>query len=196
MQTIIYLCRHGDVHNPDQRIYGQLPGFPLSALGRKQAHKLGKHLSIRKLAAIYASPLARTHETATIVGSYHGITEIICDDRLLEVHSPAWEGKPIAAFELLRWDFYKPEYLVYGGESLNDIWKRMHSALTDIAKKHKGQEVAVFSHGDPIMTIKVKHEVGMLTLNRVRRQDYIQTARGFELIIEGKRVKTMRPLVF
>src|SRR5689334_2207376 len=130
MRTTIYLCRHGEVHNPDQVIYGRMPGFPLSIEGKKQAHALGKHLSAKKLKAIYASPLERTKETASIVASYQSIStiDIRFDDRLLEVNKPSFEGKPIANAQKLHWNYYTSEFNAAGGESMKDIWKRMDRA--------------------------------------------------------------------
>ena len=32
--TVVHLMRHGEVHNPDGILYGRLPGYLLSELGR------------------------------------------------------------------------------------------------------------------------------------------------------------------
>ena len=34
-RTVVHLVRHGEVHNPDRVLYGRLPEFHLSALGRE-----------------------------------------------------------------------------------------------------------------------------------------------------------------
>ena len=36
-RTTIHLMRHGEVHNPEGVLYGRLPGYHLSALGREMA---------------------------------------------------------------------------------------------------------------------------------------------------------------
>ncbi|HLU29778.1 MAG TPA: histidine phosphatase family protein, partial [Glycomyces sp.] len=36
-KTIVHLLRHGEVHNPDGILYGRIPGFGLSDLGREMA---------------------------------------------------------------------------------------------------------------------------------------------------------------
>lgn len=185
MKTTIYLVRHGAVQNPDQVIYGRMPGFPLSEEGRQQAHRLGAHLSGKNIAAIYASPLARTRETAGIISSFHKNIEILFDERLLEVHSPGLEGKPFADFAAEEWNFYKPGYIArYGGERLGDIWRRMQAFLTEAAKKHKGQKIVAVSHGDPIMIVQTKHRGKRLVLREIRGAHYVGTAQGVQLIFD------------
>lgn len=182
MKTTIYLVRHGEVHNPEDILYERLPGFQLSENGRTQAHALGKFLSDKKISAIYASPLERTRETAGIVASYHEGLTVTYDERLLEVSTTA-RGRKMKELEEERWNFYKPSYLTHGGESLGDIWKRMRQFFREAVKKHKGQEIVVVSHGDPVMVSKVKHEGKRLTVASIR-EGFIQTAHGYALIYE------------
>ena len=35
--TVVHLVRHGEVFNPDGILYGRLPGYHLSELGREMA---------------------------------------------------------------------------------------------------------------------------------------------------------------
>lgn len=184
MKTIVYLVRHGDVHNPNQVVYGRLPKFPLSEEGKRQAHRLGKHLSGKNLSAIYASPLERTKETAAIVASYHPNITVQFDTRLLEVHSPQFEGKSVAEAEKINWDFYREEFVAGGAESLEDLWKRMDHFLRDAIGKHTGQEIVVVSHGDPIMVSWAKHSGKPLVVEGIRGKDYVQRAKGFCLVFD------------
>lgn len=198
MRTVIYLCRHGEVYNPKQVIYGRMPGFPLSEEGRKQAHALGKHLSDKKLKAIYASPLERARETATIVGSYHNIdvTQIRFDDRLIEVGKPNFEGLPIEEGNKIHWNYYQPKFTTAGGESMLDIWKRMKHALEEIAKNHKGEEIAVVSHGDPIMISRAKYSGKKLVIQSIRGEYYVPTAKGVALMYDEIDTIEVRDLEF
>src|SRR5256886_17380621 len=61
--------RHADVENPHRVLYGYLPGFPLSALGRSQATAVGQLLRNSGLRRIVHSPLDRTRETAQLVNA-------------------------------------------------------------------------------------------------------------------------------
>lgn len=195
MRTTIYLVRHGDVHNPGKILYERLAGFPLSELGRKQADALGKFLSTRRLSAIYASPLERAKETAGIIASYHSNIAVTFDTRLLEVSTPA-RGMKFEDLERERWNFYKKERIQEGGERLSDIWRRMQKFFKEAAKKHRGQEIVAVSHGDPIMVSFIKHQGKRLSLTEIRGADYVDTAKGFRLAFEEKRLIEVAKLEF
>lgn len=184
MKTVVYLARHGDVHNPEGIFYERIPGFRLSELGRSQAKLLGDFLSGKSISAIYASPLERAQETASFIVSHHPKLSIISDDRLIEVAS-ARRGQKQADLALERWNFYKPEYTRLGGEKLSDIWARMHDFFRETIKRHQGESIVAVSHGDPIMISAVKHKGRRLSLSAIRDEKYVDTARGFELVFEG-----------
>ena len=39
-KTIVHVMRHGEVHNPEQILYGRLPGYRLSPLGERMAEEV------------------------------------------------------------------------------------------------------------------------------------------------------------
>lgn len=195
MKTTIYLVRHGEVHNPNKVIYGRLPGFFLSETGRGQAEKLGEHLSSKTLHAIYASPLERTHETATYIHKHHGHLTIVHDERIIESYIPI-EGSPIADIEKDDWNAYQPKYLDRGGESLETIWSRMQAFFTQKVREHAGETIAVVSHGDPIMISASQHAGKPLVVDSIRGSAYVETAKGFEIIFQEEAVFAVNRLEF
>jgi broad specificity phosphatase PhoE len=184
MKTTIYLVRHGEVHNPDRVVYGRLQGFRLSGNGRRQAHVLGKYLSSRNIRAVYASPLERTRETARIVSSYHKNIPVEFDELLLEVHSPPFEGKPFQEAEDIRWNFYQEKYYVLGQERAQDIWKRINAVFKKIITKHKGKEVVVVSHSDPIIISLVQLLGRPLRDSEIEGKQPVPPANGFMLVFD------------
>jgi broad specificity phosphatase PhoE len=75
--TVFYLIRHG--HNDyvsKGKLAGRLKGVHLSANGRTQAEALAKNLAQIKFAAVYASPLDRTIETAEPIAAAQGLSVI------------------------------------------------------------------------------------------------------------------------
>ena len=58
-RTIVHMLRHGEVHNPTGILYGRLPGYHLSDLGRRQALTVAEFLSDRDVSHVVASPLQR-----------------------------------------------------------------------------------------------------------------------------------------
>ena len=57
--TVVHLMRHGEVHNPEGVLYGRLPDFHLSELGKEMAERVADHLSGRDITHVVASPLER-----------------------------------------------------------------------------------------------------------------------------------------
>ncbi len=53
--TIIYMVRHTDVHNPGDILYGRLPRFGLGELGWKQAEVTASVLAETAVGAFYSS---------------------------------------------------------------------------------------------------------------------------------------------
>lgn len=194
-KTTIYLVRHGDVHNPDKIFYERIPGFQLSELGRQQAQALSEFLAKKNITHIYSSPLERTRETTSYIAAHHSQASIVYDERLLEVSSVK-RGKKINDLALERWNFYKPEYTRLGGEKLSDIWRRMQHFFIETVKKHAGQEIVVVSHGDPIMVSMIKHKGKRLSLSNIRGEDYVDTAKGFEIVFDGLTTVEVRRLDF
>ena len=89
--TVVHLMRHGEVHNPDGVLYGRLPGYHLSELGRQMADRVAEHLAERDITHVVASPLERAQETATPIAKSHGL-DLATDERLIEAAN-VFEGK-------------------------------------------------------------------------------------------------------
>ncbi len=71
--TCVFMVRHGaTVLSAEDRFAG-VTDVELSEEGREQARRLAERLSDEKIAAIYASPLGRTVETARILAAPHNL---------------------------------------------------------------------------------------------------------------------------
>jgi len=153
--TRLVLVRHGHVENPDRKVYGRLPGWKLSAEGRRQAAAVARHLGRRPVVHIYSSPLERATETAAEIAAACGASVSI-DDALVESALGAhWEGLSWTEVRTRRHaelDTYlhRPQEVDFVDETFEALGERMARALWAIAGRHPAQEVAVVSHGDPI----------------------------------------------
>lgn len=145
--TIIHLIRHGDVHNPDQVLYGRLPNFRLSELGRKQAAGAAEAMRERPLAALFASPQQRAQETASIIIDHHPHLEIRTEPRVDEIHSPH-QGSPLSKLAELGWDLYNDIDDSY--EQPAHILQRTRDFIADVRRDCTGEEIAAVTHGDVI----------------------------------------------
>lgn len=150
--TKIYLIRHAEAEgNVYRRLQGQYDSM-ITPNGFAQIRALARRFSSIPVDAVYASDLTRTCLTA----------RAICDTKHLPLHTDArlremkvgiWENLPFGYLAHIEpeknRDFSRrPEvWQVEGSERLTEYTGRFLSALEEIARKHDGQTVAVFSHG-------------------------------------------------
>jgi broad specificity phosphatase PhoE len=155
--TTVYLARHGQSDwNAANRFQGH-SDRPLTELGRRQAAALAEELESQEpLSAIYASPLRRALETASIVGARLGLEPVPVDD-LREVDVGGWSGLSRNEVEERFPDAFR-RWLDGGegwedGETYADMATRVMEALRLIAENHPEDTVLVVSHGGPIRAI-------------------------------------------
>ena len=145
--TTIYLIRHGEVYNPDQVVYGRLPGFGLSKNGFDQARAAAQYLKNKNLGAIYSSPLLRTKQTANEIANLYPNHKLHILTSCIEV------DHCIEGFSLEK--LIKNKTSLYSGkhkarETPENIATRMTKTINRLVDKHQGHSVAIISHGDPI----------------------------------------------
>jgi broad specificity phosphatase PhoE len=153
--TTVYLIRHADVENPHRLLYGHLPGFHLSALGRAQAEALGDRLSDSGIRRIVHSPLDRAVETAGIVNSRFREPAVMeVDPELREADFSRYlQGVPYWQIPVRRplWFVHKTRRgIVTGDESYDALGGRVLDVVRRLAREHPGEPAAVVSHADPI----------------------------------------------
>lgn len=144
--TELYLVRHGETDwNRQHRIQG-LTDIPLNATGRKQARAAGKLLSRRPWDHIYASPLSRALETASIIAGEVGLGEPSAVDALVERNYGEAEGLNFVEIDRK----YPNRSEVPGQESRTAVIERVVPALETLATAHPGESLIVVSHGGAI----------------------------------------------
>src|SRR6266498_6000986 len=88
--TRVFMVRHGaTVLSAEDRFAGATD-IELSEVGREQARRLAERLRHEKIAAVYASPMGRTVETAQILAAPHKL-EVETRDGLREISHGRWE---------------------------------------------------------------------------------------------------------
>ena len=160
-RTVVHLMRHGEVHNPTGVLYGRMPDFHLSDLGREMAETVGAHLSDHDVTVVVASPLDRAQETAGPIASAHGLS-IITDKRVIEAGN-YFEGKTFGVGDgslkyPKHWvklvNPFKPSW----GEPYREIVDRMTAAVDDARAKARGHEAVIVSHQLPVWTMRSQLE--------------------------------------
>jgi broad specificity phosphatase PhoE len=149
----LVLWRHGRTEwNVNGRFQGQ-GDVPLDEVGREQAEVAAQVMAGFEPAAIFASDLTRTMQTAEPLAAVTGL-EIQTDKRLREIHVGSWEG--LSGDEIRAQDPDLAERLWRGedvrrsptGESPGEVAERVAEALSEIAETAEdGATVAVVTHG-------------------------------------------------
>lgn len=155
--TVFHLLRHGE-REQSRVLVGRLPGFGLTERGRADIAAVAEGLAGRDVAALYASPLQRTRESAEIVAARLKLPIAFRDD-LIELDFGEWTG---ATFEAIRgdprwpaWSTQRSLATIPGGESMRQVQRRAVEALIEIGERHPDEAVVLVSHGDVIRSALV-----------------------------------------
>ena len=151
--TTFLLIRHGVTAITGSVITGRLPGYPLTPQGQSQAEALADRLATMPINAIYSSPLERTLETAAPAAASLGLA-VQPNWAFAEFDFGQWSGVLIEELQQREdWKLFcafRSGRRAPGGELITETQTRMVDALTDLAGRHPGETVAVFSHADAI----------------------------------------------
>ncbi|MGI9305118.1 MAG: histidine phosphatase family protein [Gammaproteobacteria bacterium] len=146
--TVLFLVRHGEsVWNAESRISGQL-NPRLSATGIEQGLSLAKLLRDVALAHIHTSTLSRTVATAQVTAASQRVA-IQRHAALQELNLGVLQGRfrddrdPEARNMWQEWDRDKWRTRVRGGETLNDLARRVIPRLGQIVTTATGASLIV-----------------------------------------------------
>lgn len=151
---MILLARHGETDDNRARRFQGRRNPPLNETGRAQARELAAGVRDERVVALYASPLARAWETASIAGEVLGL-EPLPDERLVEVDVGDWAGRlhdEVAAAEpqaYQAWVDADEAFRFPGGESIGEQRERVAAAVEDIRAAVDGPALVV-CHGGTI----------------------------------------------
>ena len=160
-RTVVHLLRHGEVFNPEKVLYGRLPGYHLSELGREMADRAAGALSGRDLALIVSSPMERAQETAAPIAAVHELP-IQLDPRAIEAEN-IFEGQRVSVGDgVLRqprtWKHLYNPFKPSWGEPYAVVAQRMHAAMDAAREQARGHEAVIVSHQLPIWIARLAAE--------------------------------------
>jgi probable phosphomutase (TIGR03848 family) len=161
--TTVLLVRHGQTPTTGATLPGRAPGLHLADKGREQAEAAAARVaSLRNVAAVYASPLERTRETAAPIAKRLGL-RVRVDRGLLECDFGSWTGRALKElFKLPEWatvQRYPSGFRFPGGESFTEMQQRITGAIARLVDRHAGQTIVAVSHADPIKAA-IAHAMG------------------------------------
>jgi len=160
-RTIVHLMRHGEVHNPDGVLYGRLPDYYLSDLGKQMAERVAEHVTGRDITHLVASPLERAQETAQPSAKALKL-DITTDPRVIEAGNQ-FEGKTFGVGDgaLKRpqnWYLLRNPFRPSWGEPYVEIAARMQAAIAAARDTARGHEALIVSHQLPVWTARMSLE--------------------------------------
>lgn len=166
--TLILLVRHGATATTGKVLPGRAAGLHLSEEGHTQADAAAQRIAAlhngeeRRVAAVYASPLERTQETANRIAVAVG-QDVRTEAGLLEVDTGEWTGLEFkAAQEHPEWatiQRYPSGFRFPGGESFVEMQSRIVDTVDRLRSAHPDEVVVAVSHADPIRAL-VAHALG------------------------------------
>jgi probable phosphoglycerate mutase len=148
------MVRHGQTPTTGAKLPGRAPGLHLSDQGRAQAEAVAERIaSLPKVAAVYASPLERTRETAAPIARALGL-RTRAHRGLLECDFGTWTGASLARLRKKpEWSTvqrYPSGFRFPDGESFAEMQGRITGTLADLCAAHRGATIVAVSHADPI----------------------------------------------
>ena len=165
--TLVLLVRHGQTPTTGKVLPGRAKGLHLAEKGQQQAEVVAQRIATlqndrRNVAAVYASPLERTQETAAPIAKALGL-RVRRNQGLLEADFGEWTGAELKKL------YRKPEWRTVqrnpsgfrfpGGESFTEMQTRIVSTIDRLRAAHPGETVVAVSHADPIKAA-VAHAMG------------------------------------
>ncbi len=189
-RAIVHLVRHGQVENPTGVLYGRLPDFHLSALGRQMADRVAAHFADVSLAYLACSPLERARETMAPIAAHHAGLTVRTEERVIEAGNRL-QGRVINTRTIVRtpsiWWLFRNPLRPTWGEAYVDIVARMRSAIADagraaVAAGGDGAQALVVSHQLPIWMARCDAEGRRLAHDPRSRQCTLCSVTTFTLV--------------
>jgi broad specificity phosphatase PhoE len=183
-RTIVHLIRHGEVDNPAGLLYGRLPDYHLSDLGREMAERVAAHFGERDVVHLRSSPLERAQETAAPIAEAFGLP-IVIDSRVIEAVN-YFEGLRLSFAGALRhpknWLYFRNPFKPSWGEAYTEVLARTRLAMRDAVEAALGHEAVIVSHQLPIWIARINAEGRRMVHDPRKRKCTLASVTSFTYI--------------
>src|SRR5207237_7424731 len=131
--TRVLLIRHAETDASSGWLAGRTPGVLLNARGVRQLPQLSDLAAAARVAAVYASPLERTVQTAEAIAARCGLDAVGIDPDLNEIDFGEWTGLTFAELahrdDWRRYNARRDASTIPGGECLLRAQARAGAAV-------------------------------------------------------------------
>jgi len=151
MKTTIYLIRHGLTAANKDDIFAGRTQEPLHPEGAAQLVEVGKRLAGHGIAKIFCGPLARTRQSAGVVGELLG-APVQAEDALTKISIPHWNGLTKEAIrtrfgsEYPTWLADPAGFCLPACETIAEVQGRSVAFVESLFQEYPGQNLLVVSH--------------------------------------------------
>ena len=156
--TDLYLIRHGETVSNQLGCFQGHSDSPLTENGQQQALYLIPYFQDIPLQQFYCSDLGRAIATATPLSKARSLPLKVCK-RLREISYGYLDGQvkqQLAAtdkLKLTRLFSAELDFRIGEGETLAELQTRLFNKINEIQECHKGQSIAVMTHGLSIVML-------------------------------------------
>ncbi len=152
--TTVLFVRHGKTPTTGAVLPGRAPGLHLADAGHEQAAAAARRIAeLSRVAAVYASPMERTKETAAPIAKALKL-RVRTERGLIECDFGAWTGRKLSDLRKLpAWNTVQRHptgFRFPKGESFSEMQTRMLTAVHRLVAAHPGEVVVAVSHADTI----------------------------------------------
>jgi len=149
--TRLLLVRHAETAAPE-RFHGAESDIGLSGAGVRQAELLAESLTGVGAAAIYSSAMRRAVDTALPIALACKLLPVsiagLHERRIGPLSGLSREeGWSVYAASKARWIAGELDHTHDGGESYDDVRRRVVPILQELAARHAGEKIIVVAHG-------------------------------------------------
>jgi broad specificity phosphatase PhoE len=148
----LIVLRHGSTLWNRERRYQGCVDIRLSDEGRAQAEAVARALADQPFTAVYASPLARAHETASAIATRHQLP-VLTAPAFREICMGLWERQTWSEVQAQFPELYaawleRPHTVAFPeGETLAEVRERMREGLGHLRATHADETICLVSHG-------------------------------------------------
>lgn len=187
--TRLLLIRHGESTANREDVFSGHYDVELEEKGKKQAIQTAQYLvSTYQIDKVYASDLKRAFATGKAVADLLGL-EVIANPALREIDGGKWEKVKFADLPKM----YPEDYQIWmedigrarctGGESTEEVAKRVYEAVLKIAKENDGKTVVVAAHAMSVRALQSMIQTG--GTEKMQEIFWVSNASVSELIYEN-----------
>ena len=155
--TLVLFVRHGQTPTTGASLPGRAPGLHLAEAGLAQADAAAVRIAaLRRVSAVYASPMERTRETAAPIAQACKL-RVRQAKGLIECDFGRWTGEKLA--DMRNGDAWKTVqrypsgFRFPGGESFAEMQSRSVDTTHELVAAHPGETIVAVSHADVIKAI-------------------------------------------